>query len=325
MRNSFHTAGFSEVVHEIKQDPAEASYVYTAVARHSPRRGVSVRIGPAVLGSVKSARKLGTDVGSPADGDAPSPMDLALTGIASCAVATLLGGGSAQEMTFDGVQMSMELDSTGAVRCRIDAEGVADQERLTGLVDRMRSFSPNFTTMTRAVPVSTDFAAGAVRRHVAVAGPGAGFRPAACRVRWLSGTQLESFPACAPPLRVDQPKQLTGVDWGPNPQEYLLMALAADVAQQMGRTAGDEHVWEVRTRAREDVRGLLLKTLDVVVLQDVECVVVVPDSQPGSAAIEKMVSTAFAQSQVRDLISRPHPAEITLASGRAGAAAAAMG
>jgi hypothetical protein len=39
MRNSFRTAGFSEVMHEVKEYPAEASYRYTAIAYASPHRG----------------------------------------------------------------------------------------------------------------------------------------------------------------------------------------------------------------------------------------------------------------------------------------------
>lgn len=329
MRNSFHTAGFSEVMHEAKHDPAEADFVYTAVARNSPHRGLSARLAPALFGTVKSARDLTVELDSADDRAAgPSPMDLALTGIASCAVTTLLGGGTAREIVFDSAEMLIQHgghadESEAAVRCRLEVEGATDRERLDQLIEHMRSFSPNMATMTGAVSVALDCLVGAdesTRRQIAVGEPAAvAARSAACLVRWISGTQLESRPTDAPTLRVDQPKQLTGVDWGPNPQEYLLMGLAADVADLLGQLGyqltGERHLWEVSATAREDIRGLLLKEYEVVLLQDVACTVTIPEALGAGGEAEKIVGAAFAQSEVRDLIARPHPADVALVFG----------
>lgn len=317
MRNSFYTAGFSEVMHEVKEDPAEAAYRYTATATASPLRGLTARIGPALFGTVKSARDLSTEVAGDGE-DGPSPMDLALTGIAACGVTTLLGGGSAQEIIFDAAEMVISY-TTGSVRCRLEIAGAADRARLTKLVEQMRSFSPNMATMALAVPMRLRRVAGELSEDIGGVTAELTPAPTARRVRWISSTQLESYPAGPPdavPLRVDQPKQLTGVDWGPNPQEYLLMGFAADVAAHLDRLTtqltGGRHTWEVRTSACEDMRGLLLKELDFVFLQDVECTVVVPAALRDDAAADKIVRAAFARSAVRDLIARPHPAEVEL-------------
>jgi uncharacterized OsmC-like protein len=317
MRNSFYTAGFSEVMHEVKEDPAEAAYRYTAVATASPLRGLTARIGPALFGTVKSARDLSVALSEDGDGD-PGPLDLALTGIASCGVTTLLGGGSAQEIIFDAAEMVISYDS-GSVRCRLEIDGAADRSRLAELVEQMRGFSPNMATMALAVPMRLLRAAGERREEIGGVTAELAPAPVARRVRWISSTQLESYPVGVPgaaPLRVDQPKQLTGVDWGPNPQEYLLMGLAADVAAHLdrltGQLTGERHTWEVRTSAYEDMRGLLLKELDFVFLQDVECAVVVPAALRDHADTDKIVRAAFARSAVRDLIARPHPAEVEL-------------
>jgi uncharacterized OsmC-like protein len=314
MRNSFYTAGFSEVMHEVKEDPAEAAYRYTAIASASPRRGLTARIGPALFGTVKSARDLSVALGD----DGPQPMDLALTGIAACGVTTLLGGGSAQEIIFDAAEMVISYD-TGSVRCRLEIDGAADRPHLATLVEQMRSFSPNMATMALAVPMRLRKVAGERSEDVDDVTAELPPEPTARRVRWISSTQLESFPVGTPdagPLRVDQPKQLTGVDWGPNPQEYLLMGLAADIAAHLDRLTneltGERHTWEVRTSACEDMRGLLLKELDFVFLQDVECAVVVPPALRDDAVTDKIVRAAFARSAVRDLIARAHPAEVEL-------------
>ncbi|MEU4890937.1 OsmC family protein [Streptomyces sp. NPDC044780] len=338
MRNSFNTAGFSEVVHEIRHDPAEAAYVYTARAKWSPRRGLSAWIAPALLGTVKSARSFRFEVDDSA-GDDPcggaSPMDFALTGIGSCALTTLVGGGSARGVEFDGVEMLIDYDHPAEpVRCRIDMDGSADDQVLAELVEQMRNFSPNCTTLTHPVAVELVRASGPAGQPTdardtpeAPAAPDApeavAAGPAAsCRVRWVSSTQLEAkaVGSDGPALRVDAPKQLTGVDWGPNPQEYLLMGLAADVAAHLGRLSagltGERHVWEVSAQAREDVRGLLQSDADAVVpLQDVICTVFPPAKLASEHGVGEVVVNAFAASAVRDLISRPHIADISLVTG----------
>jgi hypothetical protein len=152
-------------------------------------------------------------------------------------------------------------------------------------------------------------------------------RPAARRLRWLTGTQLESYtvaaPATVPPLRVDQPKQMTGCDWGPNPQEYLLLGLVADIAAHLDRVSGElkgeRHTWQVVATAREDIRGLLLKNPDCLVLKDVECTVVIPAALHGDAGVDDIARGAFARSVVRDLIARPYPVEVDLVSADRGA------
>ncbi|MFI9721792.1 hypothetical protein ACIHFE_19385 [Streptomyces sp. NPDC052396] len=321
MRNSFNTAGFSEVVHEIRNDPAEGDFWYTAKARSSPYRGLSTSIGPALFGTVKSARRFEIEAGDPAGtpgADGPLPLHLALTGIASCALTTLVGGGSAQGVVFDSADMELTCKE-GKFETRVAVGGVSDDGILAGLIEQVEQFSPNYRTLTQPVSVALDFAAGPLpgttREHVP-AGP-----PAACRVRWISGTQLLSRPlgpGTGPDLRIDAPKQLTGVDWGPNPQEYLLMGLAADLAAQLGRhgreTTGRPLTWEVVAKGREDVGGLLQADPSAVVhLQDVACTVLMPrDAEPGTEGeLAELVAGAFADSEVRELISAARTAGIS--------------
>ena len=320
MRNSLHTAGFSEVMHEIKENPAEASYRYTAIACASPQRGVTARIGPALFGTVKSARDFRIAVGADDDdtGD-PSPADLALTGIAACAVTTLLAGGSAREIIFDAAEMVITHHAE-SVHCGLMVEGSADRPRMDELVEQMRNFSPNMATLARAVPIRFGCQAGTSARQLFAGERDLPPRLAARRLRWLTGTQLESVPvdasAAVQPLRVDQPKQMTGCDWGPNPQEYLLLGLAADITTHLDRASsglkGERYTWQVVATAREDIRGMLLKDPDCLVLQDVECTVVVPAALHGDTAFDDIARTAIARSSVRDLIARPYPVEVDL-------------
>lgn len=323
MRNSIPTAGFSEIMHDAKTDPAEASFTYAALARTSPDRGLSTTLRPALFGTVKSARSFVVEVRSAEDGTGfPSPMDLALTGIGSCALTTLLIGGTARETVFDSAEMVIEhgvMAENGelGVSCGLEIDGATDREKLDDLTEQMRCFSPNFATMTGAVPVALECVFGSTPRQLASGESAARVaRSVSCAVRWISGMQLESYPSGAQTLRVDQPKQVGGVDWGPNPQEYLLMGLAADVANGLGQLTlertGERQIWEVTASAREDIRGLLLKQYDVVTLRDVVCSIGVPERFQDAAEAENIVGAAFAQSEVRDLIVRPRAAEINL-------------
>ncbi|KUN18770.1 hypothetical protein AQJ23_39215 [Streptomyces antibioticus] len=327
MRNSFNTAGFSEVVHEIRQDPREADYVYSASALQSPRRGLTARVGPALLGSVKSARAFAMDLrdGAGAPGSEPTPMDLALTGVASCALTALVGGGSAKGSVFDSVEMLIEHAGAGAaVRCHFDVAGALEEPAIRELVDQVCDFSPNFTSMTQPLTVdlrrscATGQGPGRAVAHRAPQAPDA--EPSSCRVRWISGTQFESRPLApggALPVRVDSPKQLTGVDWGPNPQEHLLMGLAADLAVQAARlgeeATGQRLPWHVHTQAKEDVRGLLQTDASVVVhLQDVRVTVSVPEALSAHPDIDAVVASAFGSSPVAAFLRTSQPVDVTV-------------
>lgn len=359
MRNSFNTSGFSEVAHEIQADPREAQYRYGARALFAPGRGVTARTEPALLGSVKSARAfrvavrtpdaLGTTMGSPHE---PAPLDLALTAVAACSLKTMVGGGSARGITFESLAMTIEAafprtgDSgspqapTSSIGYRIRADGAAEGSVLDEVLRQVCGHSPNHRALTDPVPVRLDLGEGAPER---VTWDPEALRPTIAQtqtltrhVRWVSGTQFESRGAegtGAAVLRVDQPKQLTGVDWGPNPQEYLLMGLASEVALQARRESlhrtGTEGTWDVRARARVDIRGLLGIDDDVPVpLQDVVCVVRPVSAPPDAAgAVPSDVSrpdgrdwhdtarTAMRRSLLADLISRPHPVRTALLHG----------
>jgi uncharacterized OsmC-like protein len=183
----------------------------------------------------------------------------------------------------------------------------------------VQSFSPNFVSIREPIPIVmrapsvpafAEFAyAGVARRHA----PGVS---SGCDLRWVSGPQTESRPrhgADAAALRVDAPKQLTGVDWGPNPQEYLLMGLAAELAGKLFELARDTELaglpWDVTATAREDVRGFLQADKNVAVhLQDVVCTVLPP--RDGFHGLADLVERAAEESVVCALLTGRHAIEV---------------
>ncbi|GCE00792.1 OsmC family protein [Embleya hyalina] len=331
MRNSFNTASFSEVVHEIREDASEGLFRYVGRARHSPLRGLSAEVGPAMFGRVKSARRFTYALRDPftpvttSDTDEPTPIDLALTGIGSCSLMTLVGGGSAKGIVFDAVSVDLTCDHADKAPVTLDFAIDAEirDERIDELIQRVRQRSPNYATLVAAVPVHWAWEPStAPTRRGEPADPTRSrrspARPGTRHLRWLSGPQSESFAhpfsAAATALRVDNPKQLTGVDWGPNPQEYLMMGYAAEVAAHLGAHSrsrlGHEAIWEVTARCTEDVSGLLRADPAAVVhLQDVGCRVSMSSPAASHARsigdIEELVDEAVSTSAIGRLISEP--------------------
>lgn len=321
MRNSWNTAGFSEAVHETREDPAEAWYCYRGKARSSPRRGLSASNGPALLGRVKSARKFSQELSDDAwwadenlpPTGAPAPIDLALTGVGACSVKTLVGGGSAQGVVFDTVELLIEYGAGGSagVDCHFEVGGDGDDELIAQLLEKVQNSSPNHKTLTARIPLEVTYVdeSGAAARETFPPAEAVVWlrRPATRRIRWISGVQLESYPGHGDgeTLRVDSPKQLTGVDWGPNPQEHLLMGLAADIAAHLGRLSRDrlgrQPEWVVVADGRIDIRGFFQADPDAIVhLQDLRCTI----SAAGvlTPELREVARDAVTASEVRGLI-----------------------
>ncbi|MEU2358669.1 OsmC family protein [Streptomyces misionensis] len=333
MRNSFNTASFSEVVHEIREDASEGLFRYVGKAYYSPLRGLTAEVGPAMLGSVKSARRFSFDIRNPFapitefTAAEPTPMDLALTGIGSCSLMTFIGGGSAQGLVFESVEVGLTCgpDDETPTSIEFEVEGEVEGARITELIRRVRQRSPNYASLAAAVPVEwwclTNVATPSERRRSAPRKPPTAVQaqPDRRRIRWLSGPQSESFarpPSGAASLRVDNPKQLTGVDWGPNPQEYLMMGFAAEVAAYLGAHSRDrlgrDAVWEATARCTEDVSGLLRADPDAVVhLQDVSCAVSMSSPCAPHESVEELVGEAVSGSRIGRLISEPQVVEIS--------------
>ncbi|MET7607963.1 OsmC family protein [Streptomyces avermitilis] len=346
MRNSFNISGSSELVHEVLEDPGEARFAYAAGARHAPGRGLRTWTGPALIGRVKSARRFtvevdddGTDARLKDALGEPGSLALALTAVGSCPLYTTIAGGTARDISFDGVELALSATvatraegslATGRVTgltCEIAATSASGPATLREVVEQVGRHSPVHRTLTDATEVRFFGQAGSGAAHaVAWQRREPDEEPISehvlrRRVAWLSGTQFtsEAIGEVGAVLRVDQPKQLAGVDWGPNPQEYLLMALAADIARLAGlnqeRRTGRSGLWAVNCRAGLDIRGLMNIDPDVAVgLESVTCSVVLP--QDGSLAGELGdVRAAAEESCLVDLIAFPHPARIRFAQG----------
>lgn len=337
MRNGFNTAGFSEVVHEIRKDPAEAKFVYSARGRRSKLTGLTVQVLPALIGTVKSPRQCAFSLkeswveSPPEEEHLPTPIDLFFAGVGSCMMTTLVGGASTRHLALEGAELFLtpvprfDADSDGmSVTACFKLVTASEEARCEQLVGRVAEQSPNYVTLASATPVG--IASDAVPPSGAdMVDPSAKSRSPVrfsnMAVSWISGTQCLARAGgekSGPSLRADAPKQLTGVDWGPNPQEYLLAGLAAELSGLLFRhslgTPFEGRTWEVVATGIEDVRGFLGVDPAVEVgLQDIEVRFTSPSRVPEAA--DDVISRAVGDSEVIALL--VNPIEIDLSWRRA--------
>ena len=326
MRNGFNTAGFSEVVHEIEKDPAEAKFVYSVQGRRSGLTGLSVQVLPALLGTVKAPRHFTfslkeTWVEVPQEEKClPSPKDLFLTGVGACMMTTLVGGASARHLALEGAELDItpmhsDVDSGSTfVSAKFTLATESEDERCEQLVRRVAQQSPNYVTLTSKTPVVVSHGSRSPSGECAVSPLAKSYTSeyfGDINVTWISGTQCLAAAGKEGPgfsLRADAPKQLTGVDWGPNPQEYLLAGLAAEIASLLFKnstgTLLEGRLWEVVATGIEDVRGFLGTDPEIDVgLQDIEVFITSPTDMP--EATESIVSESFAESGIAMLLAEP--------------------
>jgi uncharacterized OsmC-like protein len=325
MRNNVSTAGFSELAHEFKDDPEEAIYRYRGIASHSARRGLSASIGPALLGRVKSARAFSFNLcDSTVPADDPTPLDLALTGIATCSLKTLIGGGTARGVIYDVVGMLIRSgsDLDRPLVYNFEIGGDFQDATITELLERVRHHSPNHRTISDSISITIKLINHSDRvvheQTIRPSGDSISLPVMSRSVRWVTGLQFESSPLApraGQVLRVDSPRQLTGVDWGPNAQEYLLMALASDLAAKTAEHSrellGEPAELEVIADGHTDLRGMFsVDPLSYVALQDITCTIRVPDPLVTSHAVPQLIAAAM-DSRMINLIRNPQNIEMT--------------
>ncbi|MFC8914134.1 OsmC family protein [Streptomyces sp. NPDC057116] len=344
MRNGFNISSSGEFVNEIREDAQEALFYYHAGARFKPGRGLRAWTDPAILGRVKSARRFELDLagGRYDDADQSSaeeytPLDLALAAVGVCSLKTAIAGGSARGINFDAIEMVISAsvqpcgDTAGeeglvpASRVRrlaydIRTESDADSDLIDEVTRQVLDRSPNHRTAKDRTPLHFRHGTRPLSWacHEAPTGTEGG-RTLSRHVKWISGTQFESTATegFRAPLRVDEAKQFSGVDWAPNPQEYIVLALAAELASlaagQQQKATGATGTWTVNARGLLDLRGLMLVDPDASVgFHDITCTVEGP-SELTPARTEECIQAAVQESVLVELLALPHEVEVRLA------------
>ena len=298
MRNGMNISGFSEIVHEIQQEPAQAIFRYAAYAHCSPAGGMLAGVAPALIGLLRAPRHFEVPIRpSPAlqcQGllDPAWPQELALAALSGCFLVSAVSGFSARRTTVDHLSMTtsaiLQEAAAAAPQVRYEIRSGTDKKISEALevIEAVKSHSPNHQTFVQPLGLSARLvdAEGAGPWHRFCPFEQAPADTAAVQTKtqalsldcqWLYGTQLRADfvhqdPQDLRSFPIDQPKQLAGIDWGPNPQEYLLMAIAADVLAQLNRRQQLPGAVHLDVRAMVNIRGMCGVAPTPVHLQDIE-------------------------------------------------------
>jgi len=280
LRNGIDISGVSEIAHEIRADSRQAIMSYGASASFRQHGGMVCRTTPACIGSLKAPRLFEIPIyPNPAASskNALTSMhasELALTGLAGCFLVSCVSGLSAKGVSLSHFEMRVEAnlplvdeDAPIEIDYNIDWEAEVAKDIIEEIVELVTQQSPNHRTFSEALPLKLRVGEEEQVRRAQISSPDGKVNGAkhAFSCRWRYGPQLESIwptrddgqKICLP---IDQPKQLAGIDWGPNPQEYLLMGLAGDllngVFSRLGSTEANIKELTVRTSGFVDIRGM---------------------------------------------------------------------
>jgi uncharacterized OsmC-like protein len=296
MRNGLNTAGVSELVHEVREDPEQAIADYAVAGPAAPDGNGILKTKALTLrdGTTRIARDFRLrqrPFGSPQD-DAPTPYESALAALGACVLTTTVDGYTARGVTVGAMRVTVRADlpldaaghpavgsTLGGIRwhCEVDCDAPSDT---TESINRLAcAFSPNHRVFLDESPIeviaSVLRATGDTETFPVIWEPAAtSFTPAtAClleaEVTWEYGCEslyctaltMNGARRQTGSLVVDQAKQMLGIDRGPNSQEILLSAICGELANFIQEETAAQsivlHDPQLRVSGRLDMRGML--------------------------------------------------------------------
>ncbi len=301
MKNGFNVSGVSEMVHEFKAKPREAQLDFSAQASwREDRYDLTIQTLNAGTIRIPRDFGLEVRPFNEVINDIPTPQELLILALGSCVLVTYVQGCSARGITLTSLEVHSEglvpsgegtfgQKATGLkLKVDIDCEGAP--EAIKEIAQFAGCFSPNHRTFVEDNNPSVELSIkdGSSRSFLGELNPEAptsrkqesptgGLHPVIAKSIWRYGLQIDSRLESESPfppnshstkgqkpvhkLKVDQPKQLGGIDLAPNPQEYLLAAMAGELAANFVRLARREGLniksVSVNGSGRLDLRGIL--------------------------------------------------------------------
>ncbi|MEN8649774.1 OsmC family peroxiredoxin [Streptomyces sp. 21So2-11] len=345
MRNGLNITGVSEMVHEIRENPAEAMArfgVETPAGASSPGT-VASRTLTARNGTVRMARdfRLSHRLAlTPRDPAAPHPTvyEAALASLGACVLVTTVNGYTARGVTLGGISVTaraeLAVDDTGEpvagrplenIRWRCDVDADADADMARSINRLVTAFSPNHRVVLdesvwdeaavthsdgSTAPVAVPPPASSSGSHAAC--------PVEATVTWEYGSEAgfrttvraHGADHTSGPWRVDQAKQMLGIDRAPNSQELLLAAVGAELTALLG----DEHgPVPLRVMGCLDTRGMLNVTREAPSrFHGLSLEAAAPGPMPDAAALSSALSTALSRSVLVATLATPRAVDVEL-------------
>lgn len=268
MRNGINVAAVSELVHEIRHVDGENEIHYGVELQWCGGLSMQLNTRALTFGSKRIARNFHfkTDHHSnPSPNAAPSPTDLFLCGVSACVANILVQGASYKAINIQSLKVLSRGKTTtsgeaitgiadGSVIVKLAADGNRWQYKQMML--NVSRFSPNYVTATRKNNITLNYShqemslrKGSLFSNATTitstyqSSDNNDYLDTGIEISWRDGTQFavslldrqcrdESW-SLDSSFSVDQPNAALGLNKDPNPQEYILGAIAADVAQQL--------------------------------------------------------------------------------------------
>ena len=282
MRNGIDISSFSEIIHEIQNDERQAQFRYSAGAQWYAGNGLFAYVKPAIIGNLKSPRRFVYPIkplscnALAVDRESAFPIEIAMVALSGCFLVSVVSGLSAQRCTIENLYLKLDACIRNSnkyppqVYYEIGAQTDQTIDRIEDVVNTVKKMSPNHRTFESELDISVLVGSSKVPMHFAsidanAQEPSNGIRSDNIHIKceWDYGTQLKAFlfdtNKQSKRFPIDQPKQLGGIDWAPNPQEYLLMALSSDLLNEMlaidelGKKLPDLNI---SAKAHVDIRGM---------------------------------------------------------------------
>lgn len=270
MKNGINVAAISELTHEIRKVPLENEIDYAVSLQWVGGLNFRAKTQTLRFGTKRVGRDFDFDVSHVSDASpsaAPTPADYFMLGLGACVANILTQGASYKGITLDSLNVlsAAKLSSEGLHDLDVSVRIISDGSRwqYTQMILTASRFSPNYITVIMPNKIDVDYIHGNCDQvsgdlyREAMMMPKPWFMPSqsidlGMDIAWRNGTQYDA--ALLPKIwngeqrnvqgtvAVDQPVPAAGLNEAPNPQEYLLTAVAADVLQHVVLLATDQDI-----------------------------------------------------------------------------------
>lgn len=243
MRNGLNIAAMSELIAEIKEKDIEAHLFYKVCSHVNADIQSDIDVLTLGAGSARAARDFSVAMKGKYQTEMPGYMDFALGALGNCVLITFLFGCSSKAIVFDKINAEISVASENgspALNYAIYVECDGATEDIVAISSMVSRFSPNHRVfqdenniefyingIDGAESFLIDKNSTALQSYTDLQ-----VENTKANLTWLHGTQylmtLQGQEGDYS-LKVDQPKQYVGYDYGPNPQEVLLSSILQEI------------------------------------------------------------------------------------------------
>jgi uncharacterized OsmC-like protein len=333
MRNGINIASISELVQEIRDTPQEARYVYTVHLHYRGGHRLKGSVGAVQIGTITAGRNFTFDIDIKKKGSCEfessssyTPEDLFTAGLGGCVMLTTVMGFTTQKVSLNEltIDIDTQLGTNSKIEYMIKANTDGSAAQSDQVIELVTAYSPNHRTIVEAseIDLSVKKQNGTSKNSMDCHLPTrTDLLKISANCHWDRALQLQVQTSqgddliLGQPMLVDAPKQIGGIDLGPNPQEYLLMGLGADILREFlesDLTQEKSAIGSVDMQMSGvvDLRGIMRIDDSIPVkVQEIDCKV-----QVGGLASEQEFLDAFQcaleQSPLARLIREPNHVSI---------------